>query len=139
MPKTKKQEKPNYVYAVGRRREAIARVRLFKGKGEMVVNDRPIAQYFPSEGTKNLYFRPFEITKTTGKYYATIRCSGGGKVGQLEAVVHGLSRALSLADKEQFRSLLKKGRLLTRDSRTRERRKVGMGGKARRKRQSPKR
>jgi len=86
-----------------------------------------------------VYTKPFELTETVGKYYATIKVGGGGKSGQLGAVIHGLSRAFSLVDPEKFRPILKKQKLLTRDSREKERRKVGMGGKARRKKQSPKR
>lgn len=82
---------------------------------------------------------PFRATNTIGKYSLTIKVEGGGKSGQLEAVVHGISRALQLLDKEKFRPILKKKGFLTRDARVRERRKVGTGGKARRKKQSPKR
>lgn len=128
-----------FIFAVGRRKEAVARVRLCKGKGEIIVNNQPIEEYFPGVMAKKLYTTPFEITQTEGKYYATVKVEGGGKSGQLGAVIHGFSRALAQADSEKLRPLLKKQGLLTRDSRTRERRKVGMGGKARRKKQSPKR
>ncbi|PJE67467.1 30S ribosomal protein S9 [Candidatus Shapirobacteria bacterium CG10_big_fil_rev_8_21_14_0_10_40_9] len=139
MPRTKEVEKPEIIHAVGRRKESIARIRLYKGKEETLVNNLPIGEYFPGEVFQVVYSLPFKLTDTIGKYYATIKVSGGGKNGQLGAVVHGLSRALALLDKENFRPVLKKAKLLTRDSRTRERRKVGMGGKARRKKQSPKR
>ncbi|PIU03992.1 30S ribosomal protein S9 [Candidatus Shapirobacteria bacterium CG08_land_8_20_14_0_20_39_18] len=139
MPRTKKEEKPKYISVVGSRREAQAKVRLYAGKGETTVNGIPIEKYFPQKGAEKLFFKPFEITNTMGKYFATIKCEGGGKVGQIAAVIHGLSRALSLADKEKFRPDLKKAKLLTRDSRTRQRRNIGMGGKSRRKKQSPKR
>lgn len=140
MPKIKKpEEKPTYITAIGRRREAIAKVRLYSGKGESLVNGKPINEYFPEKGAEKIYFKPFEVTKTIGKYFVHIKCVGGGKVGQLGAVIHGISRALSLTDKEKFRPDLKKAKLLTRDSRTRQRRNVGMGGKSRRKKQSPKR
>jgi len=74
-----------------------------------------------------------------GKYYVTVKVVGGGKNGQLDAVVHGIARAFDKADREKFRPPLKRAGLLTRDARVRERRKVGTGGKARRKKQSPKR
>lgn len=134
-----KSQKGSYISAVGRRKESIARIRLYKGKGETLVNNLPIGEYFPSEVSRVAHMNPFELTDTADKYYATIKVFGGGKNGQLQAVIHGLSRALALLDKENFRPVLKKAKLLTRDSRTRERRKVGMGGKARRKKQSPKR
>ncbi len=135
----KKTKKKNYIYAVGRRREASARVRLFKGENENTVNDIVIGKYFDIPSAKYLWMKPFEITKTLGKYFVTAKVEGGGKNGQLEAVVHGISRALAIANPEKHRSLLKKEGLLTRDSRKKERRKIGTGGKARRKKQSPKR
>lgn len=137
MPKTKSKKK--YIYAVGRRRTASARVRLFKGKGKMMVNDLPIEKYFSSQVEKIAYQRPFQVTNTLGKYYATVKVKGSGKSGQLGAMVHGLARALDKENRELYHSILKKHKLLTRDPRARERRKPGRGGKARRKRQSPKR
>jgi len=139
MPRKKAETKQKYISAVGRRREAVARVRLYKGKGETVVNNQPIEKYFPGKVMQISYQMPFELTGTVGKYYATVLVSGGGKSGQLQAVVYGLSRALALENKEKFRPILKKANLLSFDARVRERRKVGMGGKARRKKQSPKR
>jgi small subunit ribosomal protein S9 len=140
MPRKKKEEeKQKYIFAVGRRKEAVARVRLFEGEGKTLVNDLPIEEYFSGEVAKIFYSKPFALTNTLGKYYATIKVEGGGKSGQLQAVVHGLSRALALVDPQNFRPILKKQKLLTCDSRVRERRKVGTGGKARRKKQSPKR
>jgi len=136
MIKTKKQ---NYIYASGNRKCAAARVRLFKGVGETEVNSKPIAEYFPGEVAKVIWSKPFELTESWGKYYATIRVVGGGKNGQAEAVAHSLAKAFALVDKDSFRPLLKKAGLLTRDSRIRQRRMVGTGGKARRKKQSPKR
>jgi small subunit ribosomal protein S9 len=127
-----------YVAAVGRRKEATARVRLFAVKGKTSVNDLPIAEYFPGEGAKMLYEEPLKLTETSASYYATIKVAGSGKMGQLGAVRHGLARALAKSN-PNFRSVLKKAGLLMRDQRTRERRKVGRGGKARRLKQSPKR
>jgi small subunit ribosomal protein S9 len=132
-------KKQNYIYAVGRRKEASARVRLHKGKGENLVNGIAIEKYFPSEVEKSYWLKPFKVTDTIDKYYVTAKIEGSGKAGQLTALVLGISRALSLADPEKFRHSLKKIGLLTRDSRIRERRMVGTGGKSRRKKQSPKR
>ncbi len=132
-------KKQNYFYAVGRRKSASARVRLFKGKGENLVNDLAAEKYFPGPVAKILLDRPFVLTEALGKYYFTAKIVGSGKNGQLQALIHGVARALSLADREKFRSPLKKAGLLTRDSRERERRMVGTGGKARRAKQSPKR
>lgn len=132
-------KKKDYIYAVGRRRTAAARVRLFKGRKDNLVNGVKIDEYFPGLISKTVWTRPFKLTDTEGKYYVTVKVVGGGKRGQLGAVIHGISRALSSADVDKFRAPLKKEGLLTRDPRTRERRKVGTGGKARRKKQSPKR
>lgn len=130
----------NYVFAVGRRKTSVARVRLFTGKGETLVNGKSAKEYFSGVvGGGELWSRPFDLTQTEGKYWATIKVRGGGKKGQLEAALHGLSRALASLDVEKFRKPLKAAGLLTRDARIRERRKVGMGGKSRRKKQSPKR
>ena len=138
--KTKsKSRKKKYIPAVGRRRKAIARVRLFRGKGKILVNNLPIEKYFSGEVAKVTYLKPFQVTDTVGKYYATVKVIGSGKKGQLGAVVHGLARALDKENRELYQDALKKHKLLTRDPRKRERRKPGMGGKARRKKQSPRR
>jgi small subunit ribosomal protein S9 len=132
-------KKQNCIHAVGKRKEASARIRLYKGKGENLVNGMAIEKYFPSEVEKSYWIKPFRVTETTDKYYITAKVVGSGKSGQLDALVLGISRALSLANPEKFRAILKRMGLLTRDSRIRERRMVGTGGKARRKKQSPKR
>lgn len=136
---SKMAKKINYIFAVGRRKSAIARVRLIKGKGENLVNAKPIAEYFPGELSAVLYQKPFNLTETTGKYYVSVKAAGGGKNGQLDAVIQGIAKAFSSADSEKFRAPLKKAGLLTRDARVRLRRMVGTGGKARREKQSPKR
>lgn len=135
MPRTKKQD---YIYTAGKRKNAVARVRLFKGKGENLVNDKPLENYFPGRVNKSLLIKPFELTDTLGKYYVTVKVESGGLKGQLGAVIHGISRALAKVD-VKLRPIVKKAGLLTRDARTRERRKIGMGGKSRRQKQSPKR
>lgn len=131
--------KSTYFSAVGRRKEAIARIRLMTGSGVVTVNGKPIHEYFRGPIFQKVYQRPFEVTKTSGKYTASIKVVGGGVTSQLGAVVHGLARSLSLADRENFRKLLKTEGLLTRDPRARERRKYGLAQKARAKKQSPKR
>jgi small subunit ribosomal protein S9 len=136
MAKTKKQ---TYTYAVGKRREATARVRLFRGKGESLVNGQPIAQYFSGIVSESVWKKPFRLTETEEKYFVSVKVAGGGIQGQLEAATHGIAKSLSKANPEKFRAVLKTAGLLTRDSRIRERRKVGTGGKARRQKQSPKR
>jgi len=149
----KKTKNIHYYEAVGRRRESVARVRLYivgKDKtalvsgvkmkaGETVVNKKPIQVIFPSLREKILYMSPFKITQTEERFVVSAIVRGGGKNGQIDAVVHGLARAIEKTDKDTMRPLLKKAGLLTRDSRTRQRRHVGMGGKSRRVKQSPKR
>ena len=128
-----------FTYAVGRRRSASARVRLYRGKEESLVNDQPVDKYFPGVVSKTRWELPFKLTDTLGKHYVTVKVVGGGKNGQLDAAVHGIARALNAYNPEKYRPLLKAAGLLTRDARVRERRKVGTGGRARRKKQSPKR
>lgn len=133
-------EKQNskYTIAHGKRKEAVARVRIYKGKGDVIVNEKPITDYFPEEVSKTKWQKPFALTKSQGEYYATIKVKGSGKNSQLDAIVHGLSRGLSLVN-PQFRPILKKAGLLTRDPRVKERRKYGLAQKARKGKQSPKR
>lgn len=137
--KKKKASKKKFVHAIGRRKEASARVRLYQGKGETQVNNQLIADYFPGKVAEVLYTKPFRVCNVLGKYYATVKLIGSGKSAQLEAVVHGLARALDKDNPEEFHPFLKKHQLLTRDSRARERRKAGQAGRARHKKQSPKR
>ncbi len=126
------------VTTVGRRKEAIARVRLLSGNGQITINDKLIGEYFLGAIFQKLYTKPLEITKTTGKYSISVKVEGGGKMSQLGAVIHGLSRAIAKAEPD-LRVVLKKEGLLTRDARVKERRKYGFAQKARAKKQSPKR
>jgi len=135
----RKKTKKDYIYAIGRRKSSSARVRLYKGKKESLVNGELIGKYFPGAVMRAKWEKPFILTKTLSNYYVTVKVVGGGKMGQLDATVLGISRALNLLDRDKFRPPLKKAGLLTRDARVRERRMVGKGGKARRKKQSPKR
>lgn len=130
--------KKNYTYGVGKRKNASARVRLYKGTEENTVNGQVVGKYFPGDAARVSWSKPLELLMLTDKYFFTARVTGGGKEGQLDAVVHGLSRALSKV-KTEHRQPLKKAGLLKRDSRERERRKMNTGGKARRRKQSPKR
>ena len=134
-----KKTKKDYTYAVGRRRSASARVRLHKGSKESTVNGEVIGKYFPGEVMRKAWQKPFELTDTLSKYYITVKVIGGGKNGQLDATTHGTAKAMVSLDSEKYRAPLKKAGLLTRDARIRERRKVGTGGRARRRKQSPKR
>lgn len=128
-----------YIEAIGRRKVATARVRVYDKAGDFVVNDQLVSKYFAGvPNAVTLYNKPFELTGTKGKFAVTAKVSGSGISSQLDALIHGLSRAL-VAKNPEFRIFLKGAGLLTRDDRMKETRKIGMGGKARRKRQSPKR
>ncbi len=150
---TKKPLKREFVSATGKRKEAVARVRLYQfvkesltwanvpvKKGEMLVNQKPIAEYFPSTAEQHRYTEPLRITNAHQNNYAfTIKVVGGGHAGQLDAVIAGISNVLQKLDPEKYRPILKKKGFLTRDARIRQRRNIGTGGKARRQKQSPKR
>ncbi len=141
----------DFMFAVGRRRAAVARVRVYSKipddfkfgeylvkKGDMVVNGRNITEYFSGAASKATYEKPLILTESLNKYSITARVQGGGPQSQLGAFVLGMSRALAAID-EASKPTLRKNDLLTRDPRVRERRKVGMGGKSRARKQSPKR
>lgn len=146
---TKKPSPKDYIFAIGRRKSSTAEVRLYKkdatvwgttlvGRGEVFVNNKPALEYFGKTFEK-AYKQPLQITGMEGKLAISIQVSGGGKMGQLDSVILAIARGLDKIDKEKFHSILKDAGMLTRDPRVRERRKVGMGGKARRRKQSPKR
>src|SRR3990167_1176357 len=120
-----------YTYAVGRRKESLAKVRLFLGAGQITVNGKPIAEYFPGLIFQKLYLQPFEVTSTMGKFTISIKVVGGGKMSQLGAIIHGISRVLAKIEDKKYRPLVKKAGLLTRDARVKERRKYGHAQKAR--------
>lgn len=132
-------KKVDYIYGVGRRKESSARVRLYRGKGENTVNGMPASKYFPGELALKMLAKPFGATETSDKFHFSARVVGGGKEGQMSAVILGLSRCLVKVSPDKNRTVLRKLSLLTRDSRIRERRMVGTGGKSRRQKQSPKR
>lgn len=149
----KKVKDVQYYQAVGRRKESVARVRLHiaspKEKtvkvgehsyetGSLIVNDKDFSVFFPLVADQQVILRPLELTGSRERFVVTIRTAGGGLQGQRAAIVNGVAKALCLVD-PTFRPLLKTEDLLTRDSRIRERRMVGTGGKSRRQKQSPKR
>lgn len=127
------------IKTVGRRKESVARVWLLEGNGHITVNGKLINEYFPSDVSQKLYQKPFNLVNVWGKYSATIKVVGGGTASQLGAVIHGIARALSLANEETYRLSLRQAGLLTRDPRVKERRKYGNAQKARARKQSPKR
>lgn len=142
----------SYYEAVGRRKVATARVRLYVAsngvvtiagtayeKGAFIVNGKPAEVYFPGEVYKKMYLEPFRTTNTLTRFVVSIKVIGGGLVGQVGASILGISRALEKVDKEKFRPILKKRGFMKRDPRARQRRKAGFAGKSRARKQSPKR
>ena len=117
--------------ATGRRKTAIARVRLSKGSGQIVVNDRKFEDYFPTTDLRLIVEAPFKAIEGVGQYDVVAICEGGGPAGQAGALRHGISRALIQAD-ENLRAVLKKAGFLTRDPRMKERKKPGQPGARRR-------
>ena len=117
--------------ATGRRKTAIARVRLSKGSGQIVVNDRKFEDYFPTTDLRLIVEAPFKTVEGVGQYDVVAICEGGGPAGQAGALRHGISRALIQAD-ENLRAVLKKAGFLTRDPRMKERKKPGQPGARRR-------
>ena len=110
--------------AVGRRKNAIARVRLSDGSGKILVNEREFENYFPLEIQRDEIMKPFKVTDTMGRYDVMIRVNGGGPVGQAGAVRLGIARSLVALD-EDARTALRGAGLLTRDPRMVERKKYG--------------
>ncbi len=118
-------DKQSYFYGTGRRKEAVARVRIMAGNGAIIVNGMPYEERFPSIEHQRVINQPFLTTESTGKYNAVIKVEGGGVTGQSGAIAHGISRALVRAD-ERYKPILRQNGLLTRDSRTKERKKPGL-------------
>jgi small subunit ribosomal protein S9 len=111
----------------GRRKTAVARVRLASGSGKIIINGRPFENYFPTETLRMVVSQPFVVTSTADKFDVRVNVEGGGPNGQAGAVRHGIARALLEAD-ANLRPALKTEGLLTRDSRKRERKKYGQPG-----------
>ena len=112
--------------AVGRRKQAIARVRIAPGSGQFVVNGRELADYFPNKLHQQLINDPFKILDLIGSYDVIARITGGGPSGQAGARRLGIARSLNLIDEENNRAALKKAGFLSRDARVKERKKAGL-------------
>ena len=116
-----------YFYGTGRRKKSVARVRLYPGTGAITINGRDVDDYFGLETLKLIINQPFGVTETVGKFDIVANVRGGGISGQAGAIRHGVARALLTAD-ENYKPLLKKAGLLTRDPRMKERKKYGLKG-----------
>ena len=113
-------------HALGRRKSAVARVYVVAGTGNIVVNGRPVNEYFKEDALLYIVNQPFEVTGTTGQFDVKVTLVGGGTKGQAEAVRLGIARALCEVDKEAYRASLKAAGFLTRDPRMKERKKYGL-------------
>lgn len=123
---TKKTKKKVQFWGTGRRKKAIARVRLIpEGNGTITVNQRSLDEYFGLDTLKYIVNQPLTLTGNADKYDVIVNVKGGGFTGQAGAIRHGISRALVLAD-EETRAALKKAGFLTRDPRAKERKKYGL-------------
>ena len=116
-----------YFYGTGRRKESVARVRVYAGSGKITINNRDIDDYFGLETLKLIVRQPLALTGTADKFDIVCNVQGGGVTGQAGAIRHGLSRALLQYD-ENLRPALKKAGFLTRDPRMKERKKYGLKG-----------
>jgi len=114
-----------YFYGTGRRKSAVAKVRLLPGNGTIVVNGTPFEERFTRLEHRRIIAEPLEVTNTADRFNAMIVVAGGGISGQAGAIRHGLARALLAAD-ETLRPLLRSYKLLTRDARVKERKKYGL-------------
>ena len=115
----------NYIYGTGRRKTAVARVRLLPGDGSIVVNGKLAADYFGGASPEGAIQLPFRVTETEGRYSASVLVTGGGVSGQVGAIRHGIARAL-LSAHPDARAALREAGLLTRDPRAKERKKYGL-------------
>jgi len=118
-------EKQTYFYGTGRRKTAVARVRLIPGNGAIIVNGTPYEERFPSHEHQRTILQPLLVTESAGKYNVVAKVAGGGISGQSGAISHGISRALVEAN-ENLKLVLGQSGLLTRDARAKERKKAGL-------------
>ena len=118
-------EKQSYFRGTGRRKTAVAQVRLLPGNGVIVVNGTPYEELFPSLEHRRTILEPLSVTESLGKYNTVVKVTGGGISGQGGAISHGIARALVRAD-ERLKPILRQNGLLTRDSRVKERKKAGL-------------
>ena len=123
---TAKKAAKSYFYGTGRRKNAVACVRMYPGKGEIKINGKTMDDYFGMETLKLIVRQPLVATETLDKFDIICKVVGGGLSGQAGAIRHGISRAMVKADEEAYRATLKKAGFLTRDSRMKERKKYGL-------------
>ena len=117
----------NEILATGRRKCAVARVRMVPGTGKVTVNGKNWEEYFTTEALRGFIAQPFVVSSTVDKFDLNVRLDGGGMSGQAGALRHGIARALVAYD-EAYRAVLKSNGMMTRDSRVKERKKAGQPG-----------
>jgi len=117
--------KSTYFYGTGRRKAAVAQVRLLQGNGAIIINGVPYEELYPRLEHRQAIMRPLLVTDGVNKYNAVVKVAGGGVSGQSGAISHGIARALVRAD-ESLKLILRQNGLLTRDSRAKERKKAGL-------------
>jgi small subunit ribosomal protein S9 len=115
----------NYIPATGKRKTAIAQVRLIPGEGPILINNKPLEEAFPRLEHRYQVLQPFLLTDSLKRFQATIKVVGGGISGQAGAIRHGVAKALALAE-PSFKAILRQAGLLTRDPRVKERKKYGL-------------
>lgn len=120
-------DQENVFYATGKRKTAVARTWLKPGRGEIIINNKPLDEYFTLATAQRIARQALEITNTTGDYDIKINVKGGGTLGQAEAIRHGITRTLFLMNPD-FRQVLKKAGFVKRDPREKERKKYGQRG-----------
>ncbi len=118
-------EKQTYFHGTGRRKTAVAQVRLLSGNGAIIINGMPYEELFPHLEHRRTILHPLMVTESLGKYNAMVKVAGGGISGQSGAISHGIARALVRAN-ENLKPILRQNGLLTRDSRVKERKKAGL-------------
>ena len=122
----KKSTSKVYYYGTGRRKNAVAAVRLVPGNGKITINTKDIDEYFGLDTLKLLVRQPLALTETEDKFDVIVKAVGGGISGQAGAIRHGIARALVEADEDNYKSVLKAAGFLTRDARMKERKKPGL-------------
>ncbi len=122
----KKSTNKVYYYGTGRRKNAVAAVRLVPGNGKITINSKDIDEYFGLDTLKLLVRQPLALTETEDKFDVIVKAVGGGISGQAGAIRHGIARALVEADEESYKAVLKESGFLTRDARMKERKKPGL-------------
>ncbi len=118
-------DKKNYFSGTGRRKTAVAQVKLTVGNGAVIINNRPFEEWLPNAEERLAVIKPLVVTENAGKFNATVKVTGGGPNGQRDAIAHGIAKALQSFD-DNLKTMLRQHGLLTRDPRAKERKKPGL-------------